>query len=325
MPRHIAGSGVRAGQWVNCGARQNCRLRSSHISEREFYATKAWLKETDNPKNAKDITKEDFDNFKAATVGEEKKWGIKAERLARKDKGYKDKPIQVFEGEANMIQIIPKGAKFVPSDTVFKAPPKTASKPVSTPAPPKRTIDIPGVRDFLLTGNFKSIGEASKQYKISDKNLESMSHLRIQMINADPSNTLVTNKETGKASKLAEIPELRKYVRSGDKESLEQGVEKYHLITSQRQLLEAAREQWVTDEAKKAKAAKKAAKSEKSDGWKPAGTVKSPLRAATDRMVEASSRLTNITDDLSKLTGTESNQAPGEKPGSGLFKKLFGK
>ena len=328
MTKHIAGSGARVGQWVNCPA-QKCRLGGSHISEREFYATKAWLQETGNKKLNKDMTKEDVENFQTSTKGEEDKWAKKAEFAARKAKGLKNPTHQVFAGEKNLVNIDPN-RKFVPAGS-RKTP--TSAKEVFTgkaspaPLPPgARYIDIPGVRKFMLTGDINQIVQAKRDYNLKPETINAVAGLRVRMVDADPNGSVMTNSVTGKQSVLADIPEVRDYINTGNTENLSEVMKDYGLNSTQKEIVKGARESRIKKEKAENKAA---AKNKRTSGPEKPAEDKEPskLRDFADRMKAASVRLTNVTDDLSKLTSNpnDSKEPAGkDTEDKGFFGKIFG-
>lgn len=88
ITKHVAKSGDKAGQWVNCNAQTRCRNEGLHISEKQFYAVQAWLKETKTRKNAKDVTRYDAVDFLALSKKEQNEWMGKAANYARNQKGF---------------------------------------------------------------------------------------------------------------------------------------------------------------------------------------------------------------------------------------------
>lgn len=257
MTRHVAASGTRAGQWVTCNAKNQCRLGGSHISERDFYATRAWLQENNDPKKATDVTKDDVERFQAATVNDKRKWEVAAEKLARKNKGLKDYDVPVFNGEENLIKVVPKEAiaqkKFVPAGQ------NKDSKPESPK--PSRYIDIPEVRDFLLNGNFDSIRGAIKKYNIPDDVKEALASRRAILMAHTPDEISFTSSKTKEVKKLSEIQELQEYLQTGKEDLLAKAKNEYMLgeniptaVQNERQRIirqEAAEENRLKNEAKK--------------------------------------------------------------------------
>lgn len=67
--KHIAGSGVKAGQWVTCPARIKCQLQGTiHASDNELYKVRLWKQEETNEGKyvaISKITREDYENFNA--------------------------------------------------------------------------------------------------------------------------------------------------------------------------------------------------------------------------------------------------------------------
>ena len=371
MTRHIAGSGTRVGQWVNCGAKRGCRLGGSHITEREFYAAKAWLQETGNKKNAKDMTKGDVEQFKTATAGQEKKWAAKAELLARKDKGIKSADIQVFEGEENLVKIPVAGPKRA---SAYRPNVKPQSKP-ATPAEPMTMADVPEVQDYILNGNSESFRKAIKKYDLSEKQVRAGVLMRIAATREFPYTTRVTNKFTGKAYDLGDVPEFRRYILDGKDDTIDKDCEIYEITGYQKAALKNAHD-LAAEDNRKAASGETPAPGETSKVERPAKTagttastnrVKSPssinrvkppstdrvrpvtgrvrpvagragtrpseqpvalqaepkgaIRGSLDKLTAASKRLTNVTDDISKLTATGDSTLP---PRKGLLGRLFG-
>jgi hypothetical protein len=318
MKKHIAGSGARVGQWVNCGAKK-CRLGGTHISERDFYATRAWLQEEGTPKTASKVTEKDVENFKAATVNDGDKWARKAEYVARKAKGLKDGNFIVFEGEKNLVDIPKKNAKFIPASQAFKPAPKAA------PAGPKpeRYIDIPGVKAFLQTGDFKALAQARKEYKIPQKTIESIASIRVRLAGLKPTETLFTSQKTGKQHAVADVPGVREYLRTGNEEVLKEAAADYTLFSDQLDRVRNTRSRLLRAEKLEAKKQKK----EKTTAVAPAPKENPPpqgsFRELGNRLKEASARLTNVTDDLSKLTSQNEQPAPPASRIKGFLSKVL--
>lgn len=67
--KHIAASGVKAGQWVTCPARIKCQLEGTiHASDNELYKVRLWKQEETNEGKylaLKNLTREDYENFNA--------------------------------------------------------------------------------------------------------------------------------------------------------------------------------------------------------------------------------------------------------------------
>lgn len=319
MKKHIAGSGARVGQWVNCGAKK-CRLGGTHISERDFYATRAWLQEEGTPKTASKVTETDVENFKAATVNDGDKWARKAELVARKAKGMRDGNFTVFEGEKNLVDIPKKNAKFIPASQAFKPAPKVA------PAPkPERYIDIPGVKEFLRAGDFEALRKARQEYNIPQKTIEAMAGLRSRLVLAQPNKTLVTSGKTGEKKTIANIPGVQEYVKTGNQKALDDAVEEYTLLASQKEVIEGSR----VETAKRAKEAAKQQRKAKPEKVKPKTPAireepdQGSFRQLGSRLKEASARLTNVTDDLSKLTSDKEQPAPPASRLKGFLSKVL--
>lgn len=53
---HIAGSGAKAGQWVTCGARKNCRVGGTHTTADSLQGAKLWA----GKKRITDLTPDDY-------------------------------------------------------------------------------------------------------------------------------------------------------------------------------------------------------------------------------------------------------------------------
>lgn len=320
MKKHIAGSGARAGQWVNCTAK-NCRLGGSHISERDFYATRAWLQEEGTPKTASKVTEKDVENFKAATVNDGDKWARKAEIVARRAKGIKDGNFIIFEGEKNLVDFPKKKAKFIPANQAFKPVPKQVA-----PQPkPERYIDIPGVKDFLRAGNFAALKEARQEYNIPQSTIEAIAGLRVRLVHAEPNKTAVTSSKTGKETTIALIPKVQEYVRTGNKEALDDAVEEYSLMNSHKEVIQGARNQTLKSQNSKAKrqeSTKPEKENQKSQTGKEA-PAKGSFAELSNRLKEASARLTNVTDDLSKLTSQKEESAPPVSKIKGFLSKIL--
>lgn len=63
---HIAATGVRAGQWVNCPAKNNCTLGGLHASSETLHATRLWKKENvGHNVNINNLTLADVEEFHA--------------------------------------------------------------------------------------------------------------------------------------------------------------------------------------------------------------------------------------------------------------------
>lgn len=320
MTKHIAGSGARAGQWVNCTAK-NCRLGGSHISERDFYATRAWLQEEGTPKTASNVTEKDVENFKAATVNDGDKWARKAEIVARKAKGLKDGNFIVFQGEKNLVDVPKKDAKFIPASQAFKPAPKQAA----TQPKPERYIDIPEVKDFLRAGNFAALRKARQEYNIPQSKIESMAGLRARLVHADPNNTRVTSEKTGKETTIAHIPGVQEYVNTGNRKALDDAIEEYTLLGSHQEVIEGARTNTLKKQKEAAKQQAKA-KPEKATPKEKTPKEDAPqgsFRELGNRLKDASARLTNVTDDLSKLTSDKEQPAPPVSKIKGFLNKVL--
>ena len=67
--KHIAASGVKAGQWVSCPAKIKCQLEGTiHASDNELYKVRLWKQEETNEGKylaLKNLTREDYENFNA--------------------------------------------------------------------------------------------------------------------------------------------------------------------------------------------------------------------------------------------------------------------
>lgn len=67
--KHIAASGVKAGQWVTCPARIQCQLEGTiHASDNDLYKVRLWKQEETNEGKylaLKYLTREDYENFNA--------------------------------------------------------------------------------------------------------------------------------------------------------------------------------------------------------------------------------------------------------------------
>lgn len=231
--RHIAGSGAKAGQWVACDAK-NCRLGGTHISERDFYAVKAWRTETDGKMKSSDITEKDYADFKAATAGKEKEWAVKAEKLARKDKGLKQADVQVFDGEKNLVEVPKKKtatanwSKPVAKPAVVS--PATTSPNKQMPSRPMRLIEHPEARSYILTGNTKSLRQLIDNGIVNEYQVQSLIHTRVQMVNhGEVWKTRFTNNKTGENHQLIKIPEVQDYFMTGSETSLNKAKEDYSL------------------------------------------------------------------------------------------------
>lgn len=217
--RHIAGSGSKAGQWVPCPS-DNCRLGGTHISERVFYAVKAWLAETREAKKAADITKQDYLDFTAETAGNEDEWAVKAERLARKDKGFKDAPVPVFKGEKNLIPVVDKSS--------FK-----------TQEPVEQTVvqqdmsymELADSKAFMKTGNVNALRRLRHGFGLNDEQFNSLVLARLQMIEDSENMDKLEfyNDKSGEVYTLREIPEVREYIKTGSKDKLNDSVKGYYL------------------------------------------------------------------------------------------------
>lgn len=320
MTRHVASSGARAGQWVNCTAKNSCRLGGSHISEREFYGAKAWLQENRDPKDMVNITntkitKEDVEKFQAATVGQEAKWGRKAEKLARKDKGLKDYNVPVFEGEENVVKSPARPKKFVPNVPANRTPKATPS-PVAAPKP-QRYIDIPDVRRFLLTGDTTAMARARDQYNIPRATLVGIASVRVRMTHNDPLGSSYVNEKTGEVYKGSEIPEVREYLRTGDEAQLQEAEKKYGIG-------EGTVENLKEGYSRKLKADAKAAKKNKTAKATKQDQPLTALNTAFNKVKEVSSRLTNISDDISKVSSPEDEKSTSGQGGKqSILKRLF--
>lgn len=217
--RHVAGSGARAGQWVTCNATGICRLGGSHITEREFYGTKAWLAEHDTPKKNSEIDADDVKTFLEDTEANKNEWARKAETQARKDKGLIGHPdAQVFDDEENLVIVTkPKTA----SSKVFKPnSPSTVNKP---------SFVIPEVDDYIETGNIESLKKANRKFKFQKGDLESISKQRVARIGKDPLHALYTDKENGTTIKPLDMPEIKEYIATGNKQFLKEAERKYDI------------------------------------------------------------------------------------------------
>jgi len=66
MSKHIAASGIKKDEWVNCPARIKCRTGGQHIENNVFQASKVWWKESQGiKKTTAQLTKEDVNTFLA--------------------------------------------------------------------------------------------------------------------------------------------------------------------------------------------------------------------------------------------------------------------
>jgi len=57
--KHVAKSGARAGQWVTCTAKANCRNGGTHISSHTLNDARNWLSNAGTKKSLAQITEED--------------------------------------------------------------------------------------------------------------------------------------------------------------------------------------------------------------------------------------------------------------------------
>lgn len=295
MKKHIAASGARAGQWVNCPAKKCGLGGGAHISERELYATAAWVKETGEKKNLSQITKEDVEKFQTATKGQEETWAKKAEYLARTTKGIKGN-YQIFAGEENLTKI-QEPKKFVPNTGQKKA--DGQPKLTGTPIPPgTRYIEIPGVARFMNRGDTAALAQAIHEYKIPRETVVAMASLRARMTSNAPHSAIYTNSTTGENYSGSEIPEVKEFLRTGNEAKIDEAAKAYDLGSGYVEALKASQRRHAKEEAK---AAKKASAT--------------GLRAAAQKLKAASSRLTNVTDDMVGLTSkpNPAKQAPSAK------------
>lgn len=215
--RHIAGSGARAGQWVPCPSLK-CRLGGPHISERDFYAVKSWLAETGKAKKATEITAHDYTDFKAATAGKEAEWAVKAEKLARKDKGFRDADVPVFEGEENLIQV---GPKEVVKDT--PVPRKDMSHM-------KDPMEDPDAKVFIKTGDIKALRRFRHSGNFTDDQFNAVLIARLTLTNQGDMDTLeFYSEKSGEIYRLREIPEVREYIRTGSQKKFDELAKEYYL------------------------------------------------------------------------------------------------
>lgn len=308
MPKHVAGSGARAGQWVNCTAKNSCRLGGTHISERELYAAGAWLNETGDKKRLSQITKEDVENFQNSTKGQEEEWAKKAELAARRAKGIKGANYQVFAGEKNLVKV-PEPKKFVPNTGKAKAP----VAPVLPPG--TRYIEIPDVARFMNRGDTTALARAIKQYGIPRDTVEALASLRVRMTNNAPNTSLYTNEETGESCQGSEIPEVKEFLRTGDESKLDEATKKYGIGGSYVDILKASQKRHEKQMKKDARWSKRAPAPRSED------STATGLRAAAQKMKEASARLTNVTDDLSELTSEKKPSNPASS-GKTIYEAL---
>lgn len=71
VKKHVAGSGIRKGQWVTCNAKNECRLGGQHITEQTLNATRIWLDEKGIGKKVSEVTVKDVNDYLASTDNRE--------------------------------------------------------------------------------------------------------------------------------------------------------------------------------------------------------------------------------------------------------------
>lgn len=317
MTKHVAGSGARAGQWVNCTAKNSCRLGGTHISERELYAAGAWLNETGDKKRLSQISKEDVEKFQASTKGQEEEWAKKAELAARRAKGIKGNNYQIFSGEKNLVEVTEPSTpkKFVPNTGQNKAAgqPKLAV----TPLPPgTRYIEIPGVARFMNRGDTAALAQAIHDYKIPRETVVAMASLRARMTNNAPHSSIYTNSTTGENYKGSEIPEVKEFLQTGNEAKLTEAAKAYDLGDGYVEALKESQRRHEKKEKREARKSKNAAPAPRTEE----STVRG-LSAAVKKMKEASTRFTNVTDDMGDLT-SEPNPTKRAPSGKTIYEAL---
>lgn len=109
LNKHVAASGARKGQWVNCNAKTKCTLQNTtHITEQQLFATSAWLRSTGNKKTMKTITEADVSSYFKLDDANSREWNEKARKLALKVKGIPDPhgKINPFDTDMKMPEVV---------------------------------------------------------------------------------------------------------------------------------------------------------------------------------------------------------------------------
>lgn len=73
MKKHIAKTGAKAGQWVNCSAKQ-CRNGGTHVEAETFYAAHQWLQRNGNKVLIKEVNAQHIKNFSKEPSEVQEKW-----------------------------------------------------------------------------------------------------------------------------------------------------------------------------------------------------------------------------------------------------------
>ena len=79
---HVAGSGIRAGQWVKCDAQQKCRVGGSHVAQSDIKNVQKWA----GRKAFNDVTSEDYINYRTAQIAGKISTGIPINSVSLEEK-----------------------------------------------------------------------------------------------------------------------------------------------------------------------------------------------------------------------------------------------